>query len=341
MENNKLLSYQIQEYIEKYLKLQRDVSINTLQTYSYGLLQFINFLKIEKYTLETFEVKHINYQLVMKFIEYLKNKNNSSRTINNRITILKSFLEYVSYKEPSVIENYRQIKVIKKLKEEEKIHEYFTKTEVKLILKESQENIKYLCILSLLYDCALRVSELCNLKKENLILDKNNPVLIIENGKGRRSRTIPLSKENVSIIKKYLNTYKSNNYYLFENKYKVKYASKGITYILKKYYNEAKKKSENNSLFRIKPHCHMMRHSKGVHLVDDGVPLTIIKELFGHKNLATTEIYARISSEKKREILEKNSINKSLKTKRPKKEILELEEFLRKNAKINQTIMRT
>lgn len=336
---NELLSYQIQEYIGKYLKIQRDASLNTISTYSYGLLQFINFLKVKKIDIDTFKVENIKYELILKYIEYLKSKNNCARTINNRITILKSFLEYVSYKIPSTVENNRQIKAVKKIKEETKIHEYFTQDELKLILLEAKENIKYLCMLSILYDCALRVNELCNLKKDDLSLENNNPNLIVRQGKGKRSRTIPLSKENILIIKHYLNICKNENEYLFVNKYNNKYSMKGVQYILNKYFEKAKEKCNDLTMFRIKPHCHMMRHSKGVHLVDAGVSLTVIKELLGHKSIQTTEIYARISTKAKRTILESNSINKEIKTKRSKKEKNELELFLRNNSKINKIIM--
>ena len=333
---NNLLSYQIQEYIEKYLKIQRDASLNTISTYSYGLLQFINFLKKSKIDIITFKVENINYDLTLKYIEYLKEKNNSARTINNRITILKSFLEYVSYKVPSTVENNRQIKAVKKIKEETKIHEYFTQEELRLILLEAKENIKYLCMLSILYDCALRVNELCNLKRNDLLLENNNPNLTVEQGKGKRSRIIPLSKENVLIIKHYLSVCRNENKdeYLFINKYNNKYSLKGVQYILKKYFEKAKDNCNDLTMFRIKPHCHMMRHSKGVHLVDANVPLTVIKDLLGHKNIQTTEIYARISTKAKRAILENNSINKEIGVKRTKKEKDELELFLKNNGKI-------
>ena len=79
----------------------------------------------------------------------------------------------------------------------------------------------------------------------------------------------------------------------------------------------------------------MLRHSKGVHLVDDGVSLTVIKDLFGHQHISTTEIYARISTEKARNILEANTIVKGIKIKRSKKEIDELEEYLKKSTNMD------
>ena len=170
------------------------------------------------------------------------------------------------------------------------------------------------------------------LKKRDLLLENNNPNLTVEQGKGKRSRTIPLSKENVLIIKRYLDVYKNGNKddYLFINKYNDKYSLKGVQYILKKYFEKAKNNCNDLTMFRIKPHCHMMRHSKGVHLVDANVPLTVIKELFGHKSIQTTEIYARISTKAKRVILENNSINKEIVVKRTKKEKDDLKLFLKK-----------
>lgn len=323
-------SYQLYQYIEVYLKKQRDLSSKTIETYKYGFLKFIYFLKSQKIDVENFNVKNITDELVMKFIEYLKENNNSSTTINLRISTISSFLDYVSTKIPSTLNNYRRIQNIKKLREKGKVQEYFTVEEVKRIMDEARENIKYLSILALLYDGALRVNELINIRINDVILEKNNPYIIIQNGKGNKSRVINLSKKLVEILKKYMKEI-NNQEYLFTNKYGSKYTSKGVTYILKKYWEKAKSNCNDQQMFNINPHCHMMRHSKGVHLVDDNVPLTVVKELLGHESIQTTEIYARISTKKRQEILENNSINSKINIKRSKSEISQLEEFLKSN----------
>lgn len=336
--NKKLLSYQIKEYISSYLTYQRNLSINTISTYSYGLLGFIEFLKTMKLDIEIFEVKDITIELVNSYIEYLNSKNLSAKTINNRITILKSFVDYVSSRDASVVETYRILKSIKKQKEPEKLHEYLTKEEIKEIMDEAKENIKYYCILSIAYECGLRVSEIYNLKKDDVILIKNDSKIIIERSKGNKTREIVLTNVVADIIKKYLILYRNNSELLFVNKYNNKYSSKGINYIFKKYYNQAKQKCNDNTMFRHNPHIHILRHSKGVHLVDNNVSLIAIRDLLGHKSIKTTEIYARISTEKKRQILEENSQTKKINIRRSEKEINELENFLKNSWKTSEKL---
>lgn len=326
MEQNKTLTHNIQLY-SNYLKNIRRFSQNTISTYSYGFIKFINFLKDKKVDIDSFEITDINYELMSEYIIFLENENNCNKTINNRISIIKSFVEYTTIKFPEMLENNRKIKNIKKLKEEVKVHEYLTVEEVHLIINEAKENIKFQTIISLLYDCALRVSELINLKVEDINLKGNYPELIIENGKGNKSRRLYLSKEIVRLLKKYYREYNVRNY-LFENKYNNTYSRKGISYILEKYYYRAKNKSKKNAMFNIKPHCHLLRHSKGVHMADAGISLYEIKEYFGHSSITTTEIYARLSNKRMKQVLENSSLNDKIKIKRTEKEKSELETFL-------------
>lgn len=332
LKQNKTLSYNVQSYILDYLKKQRGLSNNTISTYSYGFIKFIKFLKSKNIDVNIFEITNIDYNLLAEYVVFLKEENNCNKTINNRISMIKSFINYTTIKFPEMLENDRQVKQLKKLKEEVKIHRYLTVNEIQLIINEARENIKYQAIISLLYTCALRVSELTNLKIEDLDLSNNNASILIENGKGNKSRKIGLTKEIIKILKKYLKEYKPE-FFLFENKYNMAYSNKGISNILEKYYNKAKDKCKDKTMFNNKVHCHLLRHSRGVHMVDAGISLFEIKEYFGHSNISTTEIYARASKEHMKDILENSSINKKINIKRTKKEMNELEAFLKNNIK--------
>lgn len=332
MNQNKTLSYNVQTYITDYLIGQRNFSNNTINTYRYAFIKFIIFLKGQKFDVNTFEIIDINYNLLLEYIAFLRAEKNCSKTINNRITVIKSFVEYTTIKFPEMLEINRQLKQLKKLKEEVKIHKYLTVEEVHLIINEARENKKYLAMIALLYYCGLRVSELANLKVEDINLNSNDAFVIIENGKGNKSRTVPLSKEIVKILIQYLKVFKPK-YFLFENKYNNMYSNKGISYILEKYYSKAKEKSKDKTMFNIRPHCHLLRHSRGVHMVDAGISLFEIKEFFGHSSISTTEIYARASQEQMKKILENSSLNKKINIKRSTKEKNDLELFLRNNIK--------
>lgn len=336
MKNNKLSVF-VKKYVVDYLKIQRNFSINTIKSYEYSILDFIKFLKSEKINVDVLEIKDLKNDHIEKYIKYLRDKNNNSSTINVKLATLRSFFGYVESKTLEIYPINSNLKNMKPLKEETKIQEYFTVEELKLIFQSvssgKYKNIKYCCILFLIYDCGLRASELCNLKREDLILDRYNPTLIIKNSKGNKTRKVPIdSKEIINLLKIYLKEYPLElGDYLFNNNQNKPYTRQGIRYILNKYYKIAKEKSEDKSLFNIKPHPHMLRHSKAIHLVDEGVDLIVIRDLLGHSSISTTEIYARLSDKRKREILEKNAKNKQLNYKRTKKQESELEEFLKNN----------
>lgn len=324
----------IQEYIVNYSKITRNFSINTIKSYSYDLLDFIKFLRKNKIDVDNLLIEDIKIEIIEKYIKYLRDKGNKAKTVNRKISTLRSLFAYAETKAIESLDINNKIKQIKMAKEEMQIQDYYTEDEMKLIFQcastGKEANIKYLCMLTLLYDCGLRASELCDIKLEDLVLNKDTCLLIVKNGKGRKSRTIPIdSKEVIRILKEYLETkdLERGDYLFYNNKHQ-KYTRSGIRYIVKKYCTIAKEKCEDKTMFNIKPHPHVFRHSKGVHLTDNGVSIIITRDILGHKSIETTEIYARISTKKKMEILNKNAETIPLNYKKTKKEKSELEEYL-------------
>lgn len=325
----------VQDFITIYAKQQRDFSNNTIKSYSYALLDFIKSLKMNNIKVDSLTISEIRFTDVENFITFLKKKGNSNRTINMKMAVLKSLFSYVETKS---LKNYlicSKIKNIKPLSEESKIPEYFDTTELNLIFKSASKgthaNIKYLSILVLLYDCALRANELCNLKINDLKLERSNPYLIVKNGKGNKERIVLISSNVVPIVKKYLNLVNRNGEeYLFLNRNNNKYTREGIYYVVQKYWKLAREKNSDTTLFNISPHPHMLRHSKAVNMIEAGASIIDVRDTLGHSSITTTEIYARISTKKKRQILDQNEKIKPLDIKRNKKEKMNLESYLRK-----------
>lgn len=156
----------------------------------------------------------------------------------------------------------------------------------------------------LLYGAGLRVSELCNLKKSDVDLDRN--LIVVRGGKGAKDRVVPIPDELAEEIKSYLETRDDGSEYLLveeRRKKKDKLSTKTVWYLLRKYGQKA----------GIKVTPHMLRHSFATHMLERGVDIRAIQELLGHSNLSTTQIYTKVTVEHLRKAQEKAKLLESLK----------------------------
>lgn len=331
----------VKKFFLEYIPTIRNFSLNTLSTYQYGMLIFVKYLKSQKINIDNLKIEDLTIDIIDNYIKYLKEeRNNSPSTINNRIAILKSFFNYIENRNVTALDICLKVKSIKLLKINKKIPNHFSKKEIVFIInniqKNSLEEYKYMLIFLILYNCALRATEVCNIKIKDLELSNNKiQTIYIQNGKGGKSHYTPISKELANIIKNYISKTSINDNpenYLFTNRYNNPYTRKGIYYIVKKIYENTKKKNNDATMFTEEIHPHMLRHTKAVNMVEDGININIIKNFLNHEYLSTTEIYARIGDEKVSEIIldnaQKLNFSHNLKT---KKEQENLENWLKNN----------
>jgi len=168
----------------------------------------------------------------------------------------------------------------------QKLPDYLTDDEVKSILNAATKNHKHWLILKVLYETALRNSELCNMRIENLIPPSSEILPQIHiTGKGKKDRFVPLSMQLYNLMKMYNRTRKKG--YFFLNKQNKKYTTTGIRLIVYKYAKIAK-------IDRILVHPHTFRHTRAIYLLRHGMSLNELKEFLGHSALETTAIYLKI-----------------------------------------------
>lgn len=192
-------------------------------------------------------------------------------------------------------------------------YKYLTPDNIRLLLNQPDTSTKRgrrnLTLLSLLYDSGARVQEIADLTVESVRLEPPAQVKLI--GKGSKARVVPLMQNTVNLLKGYLeenDLLLSHKFQfpLFSNSRNEKLTRAGISYILGKYAIAAKKQSntfpEPNL---ITPH--ILRHSKAMHLLEAGVNLVYIRDILGHVDIATTEVYARANLAMKQAALEKVS----------------------------------
>lgn len=141
------------------------------------------------------------------------------------------------------------------------------------------KNLKHKAIISLAYSVGLRVSEVINLKIEDI--DSKRMIIHIKNAKGRKDRIVPLSENILNLLRQYWVAYKPKEH-LFNGQKSLKYSSQSCNAIVKKHIDK-------------KYHFHLLRHSCFTHLIENEIDCRIIQKLAGHNNIKTTEGYTQVS----------------------------------------------
>lgn len=188
---------------------------------------------------------------------------------------------------------------------------YLTVEEMKKLMETVDTNTGYwyrdYMIILLMYESAIRVSELIKVRPIDFKLSKPYSIKII--GKGNKQRYVPLSEQFIEKIKKYLSTLsnKLETDLLFTNHSRSGLTRAGVGHILNKYVAIAKNK--NPSLFKENISPHTLRHTKAMHLLQDDVNLVYIRDILGHSSIQTTEVYARADSARLRQAIESSIKN--------------------------------
>ena len=241
-------------------------------------------------------IKDIDYKDVLDFIASLKD-NHSSKTINR---ILSSLRSYYNYLIKNNITKNNPFKLVKGMKSEKKLPEYFKYNEyvelIDSIDTTSNLGIRNRCIFEVLLATGCRCSELVNIKLNDIDLN-NNEIRVL--GKGKKYRIVYLGSYAVDSIKSYLSVrcellkHKTSDY-LFINHLGNKITTRGIRDIIDKIIL----KSSLN--LKITPHT--FRHSFATMMLNEGCDLKSVQELLGHASLSTTSIYTHVSNEELRRV---------------------------------------
>lgn len=177
-----------------------------------------------------------------------------------------------------------KIEKLQRPRREHKLPNVLSKEEVKLIV-EAPTNTKHRAMLSLIYACGLRRSELLNLKSKDV--DSKRHLLIIRNAKGYKDRVVPISEKLIEMLRAYYKKYKPKIWLFEGQKIGEQYSEESLAKVLK----------NALTLCNIKKPVtlHWLRHSYATHLLESGTDLRYIQELLGHKSSKTTEIYTHVS----------------------------------------------
>ena len=287
MAKNQILTL-IKDFLSELKGVQR-ASNNTIRSYEIDLEQFYSFCENNNFN----KIDLLSERKLRLYLMELNSKNLSKTTISRKLSALRNFFNFAIRKE--IIENNPLINISNPKTNRKLPQTLDVKSFEKIIeLNDDDENDSLLikALFELIYGSALRVSELCNLNIGDVDL-LNGIVRIL--GKGAKRRIVPLTDKSIKTIEDYLETRlnKSSKEPLFVTKTGRRIYPRYIHRIVNKFISKVSDISKKSP--------HVLRHSAATHLLDRGADLMAVKEILGHDNLSTTQIYTHVSIERLKE----------------------------------------
>ena len=275
----------INNYLDFLKKIKR-YSNHTIIAYQNDLNSFNKFcIKNNKQ-----DAGNISEKFIKAFMMELNEDGLEKKSITRKLASVRGLFRF-AYQQEIIEQNPAQYiknpKVMRKLPDiasEQNILNIFE------LAKESEEDpLLVTIIFELLYGCSLRVSELCDLKISDLNLEKK---LLRVSGKGNKIRIVPIGGKSIQIISEFIHKNKPDNpdSFIITTKGGKQIYPRFVYRIVNKYLSKVtdiKKKSP-----------HVLRHSSATHMLDNGADLRAVKEILGHENLSTTQIYTHVSIER-------------------------------------------
>ena len=285
--------YEISDF--KYHLKQLRLSDNTIDAYISDLIQYEEFMheyeKIE-------DVNDISREYVNKYIQSLKRKNLSKTTINRKIIAIKDFHKFllkenITKENPTEkIDNQKPDKALPTVLSVDEINKMISS-----INGEEPLDIRNRAMMELLYAAGLRISELLDLKQEDVHLKEK--YIVVKEGKGNKDRWIPIGEMAVISLRKYREEVRPLIAQKTVKNLFVNYKGEPMT--RQAVFKYIKKLAEDNGITKtISPHT--IRHSFATHLLEGGTDLRVVQELLGHEDISTTQIYTHLDKSKIRNI---------------------------------------
>ncbi len=288
----------IENFLE-YLKVEKNYSVNTLLAYKTDLLEFQLFINDHKHN---FKIDKANYKAIRSWIISMANNGLSNRSINRKISSLKSFYKFLIKIESISIS---PLLGHTPLKQSKKIQVPFSKEEINSLLDSEYFNNDYKGVLqktliTFFYFTGVRRIELINLKESDVNLSSLTLKVV---GKGDKERVIPILpklKESILTYQKMKSVFliQKSTDFLFISKFGKQLTEKFVYRTVNQYFKLVSPK--------IKKAPHVLRHSFATHLINEGADINSVKELLGHSSLSATQVYSHTSMERIKEVF-KNS----------------------------------
>jgi integrase/recombinase XerD len=299
----------LRRFLSDHLAGLRGCSPNTITSYRDTFKLLIIFLRDDRSIApEKLTLERIDARAISGFLDWLEDaRHNSVPTRNQRLAAISSFYQWRQTQDPAHMACYQDILAIPAKKHDQPAVAHLSVEQTRQLLalpdRHTRRGRRDATLLATLYDTAARVQELADLRVRDIRLDP--PAMVALTGKGAKTRHVPLDTNTTALLGAYLaeqclESPGHSDHPVFSNQHLSKLSRGGIAWILRKYQALAPDPVLGEA--RLSPH--VLRHSRAMHLYDAGVPLPYIRDILGHVDLSTTEIYARASTEAKRRALE-------------------------------------
>ena len=288
----------IEKFLD-YLQLEKNYSSNTLSAYKRDLIQYNNFIIENNGNLE---IENADYKIIRSWIVSLVNSNISNRSINRKVSSLKSFYKFL-IKTDTIKSS--PLKAHSPLKQSKKIQVPFSQEEINSLLDSDfftndYKGVLQKSIIAFFYFTGVRRIELINIKESDISLESSTIKVMGKRSKERIIPILPKLKKSLKYYREIKSKYNGNTSpeYLFISKNGKQLSEKFVYRTVNEYFKLVSPK--------IKKAPHVLRHSFATHLINEGADINSVKELLGHSSLSATQVYSHTSMERIKEVF-KNS----------------------------------
>ena len=284
----------IEKFID-YLQLEKNYSSNTLSAYRRDLIQYNKFISENNSSLK---IENADYKIIRSWIVSMVNGKISNRSINRKVSSLKSFYKFLIKTETI---NSSPLKAHSPLKQSKKIQIPFSKEEINSLLDSDFFTIDYKgvlqkTIIAFFYFTGVRRIELISIKESDVSFESSTIKIMGKRSKERIIPILPKLKESIKDYKEIRLKFLGQNTseYLFISKTKKQLSEKFVYRTVNEYFKLVSPK--------IKKAPHVLRHSFATHLINEGADINSVKELLGHSSLSDTQVYSHTSMERIKEV---------------------------------------
>ncbi len=303
----------LSKFLTSHLAAERDLSPQTIASYRDAIRLLLTWFRdVQGTPPERLRLADIDRARVLAFLDWLQaERGNSASTRNQRLAAIKSFIRYTAIERPEFLGQATEIIVIKQKKIPSGNMVHLSGNEVKALLAEpdpaTRRGLRDMVLLSTLYDTAARVQEICDLNTADVRVAR--PMVVTLHGKGSKTRRVPLMDPTGRLIQDYLSGRAPHPGVgkdadpLFNGPQHSRLTRWGITKILARHVQSLRRRDPGYAAgVNVTPH--VIRRTRAMHLLQAGVNLIYIRDLLGHADVSTTEIYARADAEAKRKAIE-------------------------------------
>ena len=288
----------IEKFLD-YLQLEKNYSSNTLSAYKRDLIQYNKFIIDNNGNLK---IENADYKIIRSWIVSMVNSNISNRSINRKVSSLKSFYKFL-IKTDTI--KFSPLKAHSPLKQSKKIQVPFSQEEINSLLdsdffSNDYKGVLQKSIIAFFYFTGVRRIELINIKESDISLESSTIKVMGKRSKERIIPILPKLKKSLEDYREIKSKFTRNTSpeYLFISKNGKQLSEKFVYRTVNEYFKLVSPK--------IKKAPHVLRHSFATHLINEGADINSVKELLGHSSLSATQVYSHTSMERIKEVF-KNS----------------------------------